>query len=370
MNKKEKGDTSIKMLVLSQWLKRLLQGDMSEPSFYDVMKGNDFWIFIHLQSPHFKLTVDGVCTKRNVWKYTLIPNVVKVASHAFRLRKYDVVISIGFVNGLLISCIRKLLRLHRPAHIIVDATVATTLSDIGGMKRGVLRWLLNQVDAVITFSSEQCTFWSRIGPSPQKVHFFPLSVDLDFWNSHKAPEKSSTYIFSGGKSGRDYRTLIAAVEQIKLPLVLVTTKNPATGENGVEGVTIPPNVRIIEGVPIYTFRDLMEGAKFVVIPLKSIHSPEGQTVLVEAMAMEKAVIVTKAAGTVDYIIDGETGLFVEAGNINNLKAKIIYLEHNPGEIERLGKNAKRYAEEMFSEQVFAKRFITLLDEILGDDGIK
>lgn len=364
MNKKEKGDTPVKMLVLSQWFKRLPQVDISEPSFYDVMKGNDFWIFRHLQSPHFKLTVDGICTKRNVWKYTLIPNVVNVASHAFRLRKYDVVISIGFVNGLLISCIRKLLRLHRPAHIIVDATVATALSDIGGMKLGLLRRLLNPVDAVITFSSKQCTFWSRISPSPQKVHFFPLSVDLEFWNSQKTPEKSQSYIFSGGKSGRDYWTLIAAVGQTKLSSVLVT------GENGVEGITVPPNVRIIEGIPISTFRNLMAGAKFVVIPLKSIHSPEGQTVLVEAMAMGKAVIATKAAGTVDYIIDGETGLFVEAGNIDNLKAKIIYLEQDPSEMERLGKNAMKYAEEMFSEQAFAKRFTALLDEMLGDDGIK
>lgn len=197
-----------------------------------------------------------------------------------------------------------------------------------------------------------------------------LSVDLKFWNSPKTPEKSSSYIFSGGKSGRDYRTLIAAVEQTKLPLVLVTTKNPATGETGVEGITIPPNVRIIEGVPISTFRDLMSGAKFVVIPLKSIHSPEGQTVLVEAMAMEKAVIATKAAGTVDYVIDGETVLFVEAGNMNNLKEKIVYLEQNTKEVERLGKNAKRYAERVFSEQAFAKRFITLFNEMLGDDGIK
>lgn len=70
--------------------------------------------------------------------------------------------------------------------------------------------------------------------------------------------------------------------------------------------------------------------------------PEGlPTVLIEAGFLGKAVVTTVAGGIGDLVQDGESGRFVEAGNVDQLAAVLHDLMTDPLERDRLGNNLRQ-----------------------------
>jgi glycosyltransferase involved in cell wall biosynthesis len=63
--------------------------------------------------------------------------------------------------------------------------------------------------------------------------------------------------------------------------------------------------------------------------------------IIEAMAMERAIISTCTEGPKEILINGDTGLLVPIKDSKLMAQKIIYLLENDTEIERLGGNAKK-----------------------------
>jgi glycosyltransferase involved in cell wall biosynthesis len=65
--------------------------------------------------------------------------------------------------------------------------------------------------------------------------------------------------------------------------------------------------------------------------------------VVEANACGTCVIAANVPGLKDSVVDGETGLLYEYGNIQELSEKIVYLIRNPDVRERLSEGAVRWA---------------------------
>jgi len=61
---------------------------------------------------------------------------------------------------------------------------------------------------------------------------------------------------------------------------------------------------------------------FVVIPIRGLVYSAGATVAMEASAMARAVVAFRSRGISEYVIDGETGILVEPGNVNALRSAI------------------------------------------------
>lgn len=88
-------------------------------------------------------------------------------------------------------------------------------------------------------------------------------------------------------------------------------------------------------------------------------------VLLEAMAMGVPVIATRIAGIPRLIRDGEDGLLVEAGSVDEMAAKLGRLLGDPPLRDRLRLSARRTIESRYS---FASRMIKirdLYDELMG-----
>ena len=62
----------------------------------------------------------------------------------------------------------------------------------------------------------------------------------------------------------------------------------------------------------------------------------------EAMAMEKTVLVSSVAALAEAVVDGETGVVFEKGNIDDLADQLERLVRDPALTERLGQNARRW----------------------------
>ena len=80
--------------------------------------------------------------------------------------------------------------------------------------------------------------------------------------------------------------------------------------------------------------------------------------LLEAMIMEKPIIATRAGGIPETIINGKNGILVDA-TPEAVADAILSLLKDPKRRKKLGKNAKKTAEEKFTWEKTAKQFIML-----------
>ncbi|MDI3488527.1 MAG: hypothetical protein PWR26_1244 [Methanosarcinales archaeon] len=88
-------------------------------------------------------------------------------------------------------------------------------------------------------------------------------------------------------------------------------------------------------------------------------------VLTEAMASGKPLVGTRVGGIPMQIRDGWNGFLVEPANEEQLAERIEYLIENEEERKRMGKNSRRLAEEEFSWERIAKRYVEVYEEVSG-----
>jgi glycosyltransferase involved in cell wall biosynthesis len=90
-------------------------------------------------------------------------------------------------------------------------------------------------------------------------------------------------------------------------------------------------------------------------------------VTIEAMLAGKPLIGSARGGIVEQIQDGETGLLYQGGNYLELADKIQYLYENHEERLRLGKAARRWAIDRFTQERYAKEVFDLLKNVLAKE---
>lgn len=94
----------------------------------------------------------------------------------------------------------------------------------------------------------------------------------------------------------------------------------------------------------------------------------GKTII-EAGAMEKPVVASNIPPTDELVLNDETGLLVEANNVDKLVKAIEFLIDNPLERERLGKNARKWVMTHFPEEKSINAIIETIDNVSNKVGV-
>ncbi|MBT3027661.1 MAG: hypothetical protein B6D72_12760 [gamma proteobacterium symbiont of Ctena orbiculata] len=217
---------------------------------------------------------------------------------------YDVFVSADVRTAVIYGIVRYITRLKKPKHIVLELRLDE--------ERDTLRWKLKRlvqsaafstVDKVFVSAKKEIEMYaSRLKQPTAKFEFLPFHTNVV---NPAIVEGEGRYIFSAGRTGRDYRTLIEAVKDEAYEVVIVSDSS------SVDGMEIPKNVTVYENIDYSEYRELLTNAFMVVLPLYEHIYSSGQVVVLESMAMGKPVITNKCVGTEDYIIDGETGLLLE-----------------------------------------------------------
>lgn len=101
------------------------------------------------------------------------------------------------------------------------------------------------------------------------------------------------------------------------------------------------------------------------VPIHASTEPEPfGRVIIEAMALEKPIVASRAGGVTEIVVEGETGLMYEPGDVAGLAACVKKLLQNPDLAQTLGMNGRRRVEEYFHANQTAKRVMALYEEIL------
>ncbi len=86
--------------------------------------------------------------------------------------------------------------------------------------------------------------------------------------------------------------------------------------------------------------------------------------MAEASLMELPVISTRSGSISDVVIDGQTGILVEPGNIDELAAAMIRLGSDAGFRRQLGQAGRQYIVTHFSHAIIARKFYDFFSSLV------
>lgn len=227
-----------------------------------------------------------------------------------------------------------------------------------GIRRHMARMSLKNVTRFVVHTRRECEIYSQwLGIPKERFQFVPYQsaeIPILYEENTTAP-----FIASIGSAHRDFSTLLAVVDKLKIPTVI------ASGKRALAGLDIPSTVQTPFGIGKHECLRLAQEARINVIPMRSdqLITAAGQVTIVESMRMGRALIVSRCNGAEDYITHGETGLLVEPHSQKDLLQAIELLWHDSAFRNRLGQAAHAHAQKHFSDEASGSALGTILNEI-------
>lgn len=99
--------------------------------------------------------------------------------------------------------------------------------------------------------------------------------------------------------------------------------------------------------------DILKCTNVFVLP--SVLPDSFPTVVLEAMASALPVVATKSGGSVEMLVDNETGYLIDIGDVNTGSEKIIHLLNHPIEAKEMGRLGRERVLKEFSYGLFAQK---------------
>ncbi|MDE2515796.1 MAG: glycosyltransferase [Rhodospirillales bacterium] len=256
------------------------------------------------------------------------------------------------VHVLVFGVLRWLLR--RRTRIVLTSFIYTSRPQRwrNALRRRMFRRVLSFADLVIVHSRlEVDTYPAMFGLPQARFCFIPWGTTIAGREEMRQriaalpPRQGPPVVVSAGRSGRDYPTLFAAVEGMAVNLRVICDFRAA-----VRSAPLPENVAILESCYGQAYIAELAGADIVAVPLRVEDISAGQMVVVQAMALGKAIVVTRTPTMSDYVIDGQEALTVERGDAAAMRAALARLAGDDGLRARLGAAAMgRYERSLTTE---------------------
>lgn len=255
---------------------------------------------------------------------------------------------------------RRLTGRRRPPLVIVACWLADLLVDGTAWRRSLYRYLYRAVDDVVVFSSNQRdTLAAALGRDPDRIHVVRFGVDLDELAAVTTSDDGGV-VAVGRDLGRDWNTLARASEGTGWQISLFT--RPAQ----VDGIDLPPEIHLRGPVDRSEYLRELAGAAVVAVPTLDRQYPTGQTVLLEAMALGKACVVTDTVAMREYVQDGVTALMVPPGDAEAFRSAVQRLLDDPALRERLGDEARTVERRMGGAATMWRDIAAILQKRTAD----
>jgi len=230
-----------------------------------------------------------------------------------------------------------------------------------GLKGLLAQNALRDVNCFVVHSRQERESYSKWLNLPiERFEFVPYQIP-DLPITH-AEETENPFVVAMGSAQRDYALLFEAVQRLNLRTIVIA------GPHALKGLSIPPQVEVRSGITIEECRRLSQQARVNVVPLLDREIATGPSTIVSTMRMNRAVVATRTTGSVDYIIDGETGYLTPPGSVEDLAAAIERVWYNDELRQRLNQNAGSYASAHCSDQAAGKALGQILDRVADSLG--
>jgi glycosyltransferase involved in cell wall biosynthesis len=154
---------------------------------------------------------------------------------------------------------------------------------------------------------------------------------------------------------------LPAVPRVRLEVVGEGSERPAL-ESQAAALGLSDRVKFHGFVSDAELASHLEAADCLVLP--AVTDAKGDVeglgvVLLEAMSFGRPVIASAAGGIVDVVRSGETGLLVPPGDVAALASAIARFAADPGEVERMGAEARQDVRARFSWDTIVDSLVAL-----------
>lgn len=278
-----------------------------------------------------------------------------------RARNFDAVVTLGDRTSLLYGLICWITgRRSRQVLSEIFIDVPRPTSPAWLLKRWLYRRIASRSMGVLTnCSAEIPAIASRFRIATDKLRYVPLHTTIA---EPRMSERNEGYVLAAGRTLRDYATLLRAAPSISAPIMILC------GQDDLVGVSLPANVTVIRDAPRAEYLDRLERCSIVVIPLLPAERATGQVVLLEAMALGKPVIATRAPGTDDHVTHEADGLLVPPVNPNALSESIKRLLANAHLSAEIGGKALQRVLEQHTIETHARAKLAAIADLVHRAG--
>lgn len=233
---------------------------------------------------------------------------------------------------------------------------------------GIYRWIFRKGVLLKTLSEVDANMMSKkLGFS---VGYIPFGVDSSFWVpvelGETTREADEDYVLSiGNDSHRDFETLINCWKP-EYPKLLIVTEQSV--------VATAANIEIRRGnwhkqvLTDEQIRTMIQGTRFVILPIKNTIHPSGQSVCLQAMGCGKAVIITDFPGlwNRELLRSGETCIISgPPGDLSGIQHAVEGLINDPALANKIGNNARNIVESDLNVAVMATTIAAEFDKLGG-----
>lgn len=250
----------------------------------------------------------------------------------FKRKQYGTIIAWQQFYGLNFAFFQRLFRTKKVNKLII-------LTFIYKEKRGVLgslysryiNYIVNSkyVDALVCYSSQECGYYKNIfNCSVEKFIYIPLGIEINS-NENPCVQTQDKYIFTAGRSNRDYEFLMDALRGS--PYKLIIACDELKGSNNDANIIIM-NDCFNERMDAY-----LQNCFCVVVALDKPKISSGQLFILQAMQIGKPIILVCEDEENDYIVNGHTGVIIKKDRSQLLEA-IRLLLTNEEIYDTLSKN--------------------------------
>lgn len=194
-----------------------------------------------------------------------------------------------------------------------------------------------------------------------EVMYLPNFVDVESIHPlYESQEESIVYV---GRLSHEkgIETLMEAVKEVDVKLKIIG-EGPLT-----ESLINKSKKERIQNVEFLGYKkgeDLQNEIKksiFMVIPSEWYEN--NPRTVIEAFALGKPVIGARIGGIPELVKDWETGITFEAGNVNDLREKILSMLQNRERLQEMGKKAREFVEKELNPEMHYEKLMKIYEKL-------
>lgn len=307
--------------------------------------GEGFWGMLRL--PHYGITADYIELERTYPKKVaafLRKHLNIYFIHVpllWKIFAYDIVFTSTAFGTQFIHTLLSFIGLSHPQWVMHDFSITSLIGARRTVRQKIMYFLTSRAAGIVTISQLEAERLRSMFPHlASRIAYITFGVDLGFFKP-STEAKERVVLGAGFDPDRDWKTLVKACENLDVSVHIETR---------------PERLRELSPVPScvrQTMSSVRELATFYarssvfVLPLDTssgLNDAMGCSTLLEAMASGCAIVATRTPTMESYIIDGENGLLVPEGDVESMREAIARLLSDEAFRDRLGANARAYAE--------------------------
>lgn len=222
------------------------------------------------------------------------------------------------------------------------------------LRKSITKKALKRISKVVVYGSDEVEYYEDIFKLKDKFCFIPYGIDYMNQINYDRQRLPERYMFSGGGSNRDYRTLIDAYNKIseyKYPLVIATQPWRLKDLDTDDIIVLPDVVN-------ETFGDVMIQSEMLILSLQDTKISAGHMVMLQAMSLGVPILVNDIPSIRDYV-DETMVEFYPSGDVEALIHKIQAYMSNEERIIK-AKQAQYVYEKKYTSYALVARLLEIL----------